>query len=44
MPALPLTVFDVNETVLDLETMEPIFQRIFGEINRRHRKCFRGRR
>src|SRR6201993_539703 len=31
MATLPLIVFDVNETLLDLETMEPIFQRIFGE-------------
>jgi 2-haloacid dehalogenase len=31
MPALPLIVFDVNETLLDLETIEPIFERIFGE-------------
>ena len=31
MAARPLIVFDVNETLLDLETMEPIFQRIFGE-------------
>ncbi|MGO9545509.1 MAG: haloacid dehalogenase type II [Rhodomicrobium sp.] len=31
MAALPLIVFDVNETLLDLETMEPVFQRIFGE-------------
>jgi 2-haloacid dehalogenase len=31
MAALPLIVFDVNETLLDLETMEPIFARIFGE-------------
>jgi 2-haloacid dehalogenase len=31
MAALPLIVFDVNETLLDLETMEPIFERIFGE-------------
>ena len=29
--AFPLIVFDVNETLLDLETMEPTFQRIFGE-------------
>jgi 2-haloacid dehalogenase len=29
--ALPLIVFDVNETLLDLQTMEPIFERIFGE-------------
>ena len=27
----PLIVFDVNETLLDLQTMEPTFQRIFGE-------------
>jgi 2-haloacid dehalogenase len=27
----PLIVFDVNETLLDLETMEPTFERIFGE-------------
>jgi 2-haloacid dehalogenase len=33
MTALPLIVFDVNETLLDLQTMEPIFQRIFGEKN-----------
>src|SRR3977135_3783735 len=31
MADLPLIVFDVNETLLDLETMEPTFQRIFGE-------------
>ena len=31
MAALPLIVFDVNETLLDLETMEPIFRCIFGE-------------
>jgi len=31
MAALPLLVFDVNETLLDLGTMEPTFQRIFGE-------------
>src|SRR6266481_8794129 len=31
MSALPLIVFDVNETLLDLQTMEPTFQRIFGE-------------
>jgi 2-haloacid dehalogenase len=29
--ALPLIVFDVNETLLDLQTMEPVFERIFGE-------------
>jgi 2-haloacid dehalogenase len=31
MPALPLIVFDVNETLLDLQTMEPTFKRIFGD-------------
>ncbi|WP_024519110.1 haloacid dehalogenase type II [Bradyrhizobium sp. Tv2a-2] len=31
MPARPLIVFDVNETLLDLQTMEPIFERIFGD-------------
>ena len=31
MNALALIVFDVNETLLDLQTMEPIFERIFGE-------------
>jgi 2-haloacid dehalogenase len=31
MAALPLIVFDVNETLLDLETMKPTFERIFGE-------------
>ncbi len=31
MATLPLIVFDVNETILDLRTMEPIFERIFGE-------------
>jgi 2-haloacid dehalogenase len=31
MTALPLIVFDVNETLLDLKTMEPTFQRIFAE-------------
>jgi 2-haloacid dehalogenase len=30
MPDLPLIVFDVNETLLDLRTMEPTFKRIFG--------------
>lgn len=30
MSALPLIVFDVNETLLDLQTMEPTFERIFG--------------
>jgi 2-haloacid dehalogenase len=31
MAALPLIVLDVNETLLDLQTMEPTFERIFGE-------------
>jgi 2-haloacid dehalogenase len=31
MAALPLIVFDVNETLLDLETMKPTFDRIFGD-------------
>jgi 2-haloacid dehalogenase len=31
MAALPLIVFDVNETLLDLTTLEPTFERIFRE-------------
>jgi len=31
MTTLPLIVFDVNETLLDLTTMEPTFERIFRE-------------
>jgi 2-haloacid dehalogenase len=31
MTTLPLIVFDVNETLLDLETMEPVFARIFAD-------------
>jgi 2-haloacid dehalogenase len=31
MSAPPLIVFDVNETLLDLRTMEPTFKRIFGD-------------
>jgi 2-haloacid dehalogenase len=31
MTKLPLVVFDVNETLLDLETMAPIFKRIFDD-------------
>ena len=31
MPDLPLIVFDVNETLLDLETMAPTFDRIFED-------------
>ena len=30
-PLLPMIVFDVNETLLDLDTMTSIFERIFGE-------------
>jgi len=28
---LPLIVFDVNETLLDLRTLEPTFERVFGD-------------
>ena len=31
MAVLPYIVFDVNETLLDLDTLEPTFQRIFGD-------------
>ena len=31
MAAPPLIVFDVNETLLDVQIMEPLFERIFGE-------------
>lgn len=31
MKNLPMIVFDVNETLLDLDTMTPIFERIFRE-------------
>jgi 2-haloacid dehalogenase len=31
MAVLPLIVFDVNETLLDLTTLEPMFERIFRE-------------
>lgn len=31
MSGVPLTVFDVNETLLDLETMAPVFERIFRD-------------
>jgi 2-haloacid dehalogenase len=30
MGVRPLIVFDVNETLLDLQAMDPIFERIFG--------------
>ncbi len=31
MAQLPLVVFDVNETLLDLDSVSPIFERIFGD-------------
>ena len=31
MKTLPLIVFDVNETLIDFEAMNPLFERIFGE-------------
>jgi 2-haloacid dehalogenase len=31
MAQQPIIVFDVNETLLDLETMRPTFERIFGD-------------
>jgi 2-haloacid dehalogenase len=31
MEQRPMIVFDVNETLLDLETMQPIFERIFAD-------------
>src|SRR6202161_2235125 len=31
MSDLPLILFDVNETLLDLRTMEPTLERIFGD-------------
>ncbi len=31
MPGRPIIVFDVNETLLDLETTGPVFDRIFGD-------------
>ena len=30
---LPVIVFDVNETLLDLETLASTFERIFGEAS-----------
>jgi len=32
MAALPLIVFDVNETLLDLGTMEPTFERMYSVV------------
>ncbi|HEY0793574.1 MAG TPA: hypothetical protein VGD78_21110, partial [Chthoniobacterales bacterium] len=31
MNTLPLLVFDVNETLLDLDSLVPRFERIFGD-------------
>jgi len=31
VPDRPIIVFDVNETLLDLDSMNPIFERIFGD-------------
>jgi 2-haloacid dehalogenase len=31
MPERPIIVFDVNETLLDLETIRPFFDRVFGD-------------
>ena len=31
MPERPIIVFDVNETLLDLDSMNPIFERIFND-------------
>jgi 2-haloacid dehalogenase len=31
MPQRPIIVFDVNETLLDLETLQPTFERIFAD-------------
>jgi 2-haloacid dehalogenase len=31
MPQLPLLIFDVNETLLDLDALKPLFEQMFGE-------------
>ncbi len=31
MPDRPIVVFDVNETLLDLDAIQPVFNRIFGD-------------
>jgi 2-haloacid dehalogenase len=31
MPARPIIVFDVNETLLDLDALRPTFDRIFND-------------
>ena len=34
MTKRPLIVFDVNETLLDIDTLEPLFARLFGAPGR----------
>ena len=29
--AAPIIVFDVNETLLDIDTLAPLFERVFGD-------------
>jgi hypothetical protein len=41
MKNLPMIVFDVNETLLDLDTMTPIFERIFHEPLAMRLRCCR---
>ncbi len=31
MPKQPIIVFDMNETLLDLDTLHPTLDRIFGD-------------
>lgn len=31
--ALPIIVFDVNETLLDITSLEPLFERVFGQAS-----------
>jgi hypothetical protein len=31
VPERPIIVFDVNETLLDLDSMNPVFDRIFND-------------
>ena len=31
MSERPIIVFDVNETLLDLDSIRPVFDRIFGD-------------
>lgn len=35
----PLLVFDVNQTLLNIDALQPLFQRIFGQPARM-RECF----